>query len=317
MSWFSVRAVARGVWLIAEPGHVNSWLVAGRDRAVLLDTGLGIEPIRPVVSALTPLPVTAVNSHSHFDHTGGNAEFSSLAVHESCAALLTVGVPREVRDAYLASARRRLDAAGQYRELDRDHFHLLSADSDPRPLPPGFDAASWDPTPGTVTEELVDGSVLDLGGRQLTVLHTPGHSPDALCFFDERAGMLFGGDTLNTGPIYAHDADADVSEFARSTARLAQYADDVHLVFACHFGRAVVEGRFVREVAEGFARLVEGDVDLRPARDCFLTPVREAVFGQFSILVPSEPDGVDQEDAGARTTGPRTTGPRTTGPQGT
>jgi len=289
VSWFSTRPVARGVWLIAEPGHVNSWLVAGRDRAALLDSGLGVAPIRPVVEALTPLPVTVVNTHAHIDHIGGNAEFSDLAVHESGAALLAAGIDRSVRDDYLTSIRRLLEAAETYRTLDREHFHLLTRDSDPRPLPSGFDPTRWDPSSGVVTEELVDGSVLDLGGRALTVLHTPGHSPDSLCLFDEREGLLFGGDTLNTGPIYAHDEDADVAEFARSTARLAEFADDVHLVLACHFGRGVVEGVFVREVAEGFARVLAGDVELHPARDCFLQPVREAPFARFSVFVSAEP----------------------------
>jgi len=45
MSWFQTRQLHAGVWLVAEPSHVNTWLVAGRERAVLLDTGLGIAPI--------------------------------------------------------------------------------------------------------------------------------------------------------------------------------------------------------------------------------------------------------------------------------
>jgi glyoxylase-like metal-dependent hydrolase (beta-lactamase superfamily II) len=232
------------------------------------------------------VPVEAVNSHYHFDHTGGNGEFDRVAIHELGVPLLSAGVPAEVRSGYLDYTRRLLAAAPAYRDLDRDFFHLLSADSDPRPLPEDFDPDAWDPPAGPTPEDLVDGDVLDLGGRTLTVLHTPGHSPDSVCFLDDRDGLLFGGDTLNTGPIYAQLPDSDVAEFARSTARLAELADEVRLVLMCHFGRGIVEAQFVREVAESFDRLVNGDVTLRPARDCLLDEAREAVFPQCSILVP-------------------------------
>src|ERR1700712_3553026 len=232
-SWFHVRPVSPGVWLVAEPTHVNSWLVAGRDRAVLLDTGLGIAPIRPVAEAAVGMPVEAINTHHHFDHTGGNAECDAVAIHELAVALLSAGAAPAVRASYLAHTRALLEAAGPYRDLDQRFFHLLSDDSDPRDLPPGFDAQDWvrpGPPPGPAPVPLHEGDVIDLGGRTLTVLHTPGHSPDSVCFLDDRDGLLFGGDTLNTGPIYAQMPDSDVTAFAHSTARLADLHSEIRPV---------------------------------------------------------------------------------------
>ena len=288
--WFHTRPVSPGTWLVAEPTHVNSWLVAGRDRAVLLDTGLGIAPIRPVAEAAAGMPVEAVNTHHHFDHTGGNAEFDAVAIHELGVSLLAGGAAPAVRASYLAYTRALLEAAGPYRDLDQRFFHLLTDDSDPRDLPPGFDAEGWvrpGPPPGPTPVPLHEGDVIDVGGRTLTVLHTPGHSPDSVCFLDDRDGLLFGGDTLNTGPIYAQLAESDVADFARSTARIAELEPDVSLVCMCHFGRALAEPRYLREVAEAFDRLVSGDptVEFRGQRDCDDDEVREAVFGQCSILV--------------------------------
>ena len=289
--WFHTRPVARDVWLVAEPGHVNSWLVAGRDRAVLVDSGLGIAPIRPVVEALTDRPVDVVHTHAHLDHVGGDAEFSRVAIHPAGVAELTAGASAAERRRYLAHTRRMLAAADAYRALDRDFFHLLSADSDPRPLPPGVDETTWAPGPAPTPDLLADGDVVDLGGRELRVLHTPGHSPDSVCFLDERAGLLFGGDTINTGPAYAQAPEADLPAFAASTARLAEL--DVHLVLMAHFGRAVAEGAYLREVADAFARLLAGDAVLRPARDCDADPVREAVFDACSIYVPADAPAPD------------------------
>ncbi|MDD7967529.1 MBL fold metallo-hydrolase [Actinomycetospora lemnae] len=287
MSWFRTRPVTRDVWLVAEPGHVNSWLVAGRDRAVLVDSGLGIAPVRPVVAALTERPVDVVHTHAHLDHVGGDAEFDRVAIHPAGVAELRAGADPAERRRYLAHARRLLAAAEAYRALDRDFFHLLSGDSDPRPLPPDVDT-TWDPCPGPEPDLLHDGDVVDLGGRTLRVLHTPGHTPDSVCFLDEHAGLLFAGDTVNTGPIYAQAPESDLTAFAASTARLAELADDVHLVLMSHFGRGVAEGRYLREVADAFATLRAGEAVVRPARDCDDDPVREAVFDACSIYVAAD-----------------------------
>lgn len=285
-AWFAVRPVAAGVWIVAEPGHVSSWLVAGHDRAVLIDTGLGIRPVRPAVEAACGMPVAdAVLTHAHVDHVGGNAEFSTVAAHRTFP---TSAVAPAERASYLGYMRALLTAAPAYRDLDRRFFHLLDTDSDPRELP--VDVERWvrpGPAPGPAPAPLDDGDVIDLGGRTLTVLHTPGHSPDSICLLDDRDGFLFAGDTVNTGPIYAQAPECDLADFARSTARLAGL--DVSLVCMGHFGRALAEPRYLRDVAEGFDRLAAGDptVALRDQRDCDDDEVREAVFDRFTVLLPA------------------------------
>ena len=79
--------------------------------------------------------------------------------------------------------------------------------------------------------------------------------------------MLFGGDTYNTGPIYAHLPDSDVAAFARSTARMAELADGVAFVYVAHFSRYVEIGAFLREVAAGFAEIAAGDASFEQGTD--------------------------------------------------
>ena len=73
--WFKLYLTAPGVFAITEPRQVegvSSFLIVGSKRALLFDSGLGLGRISDVVRRLTMLPVIVVNSHTHFDHVGGN-----------------------------------------------------------------------------------------------------------------------------------------------------------------------------------------------------------------------------------------------------
>ena len=284
-SWHEARQVSRGVWSIAEPSHVNMWLVEGHDQAVLLDTGLGISSVKPVVEALTKLPISVINTHYHFDHVGGNREFEDTAIHEAGAALLIEPVPRDVLDRYLQYAHDLLEAGRKIREVDYEFFHLFDSDSEPRPLPANFDPQTWAIAPQAPTRTLSDGDTVDLGGRALRILHTPGHSGDSICLLDDQSGILFGGDTINTGPLYAQFHDSDITQFAASATKLAALKDDISLVAVNHFGRTTAAPYLLQEIDDGFARLLEGDATLQTAHDCLGESVTEAVFDRFSILV--------------------------------
>jgi glyoxylase-like metal-dependent hydrolase (beta-lactamase superfamily II) len=254
---------------------------------VLLDTGLGIAPIRQVAERLTDRPVSVLNTHSHFDHVGGNHEFDEIAIHELGAPALEHEVPQELLAAYLDYTRRLLAAAADYRRADDALFHLLTSDSDPRPLPAGFDPAGWRIPASRATTTLRDGDRVDLGGRELTVLHTPGHSPDLICLLDERNGLLFATDAISTGPIYAQLPDSDVDAFAASTRRLADLVPDLRSVLVHHFGRVAVEPVFLSAVADAFEVIAAGEVRSAPAKDCLGHDAREVPFDGFSVLLPA------------------------------
>lgn len=277
--------------LIGEPGHVNSFLVQGSKSALLLDTGLGVADIRTVAMELTDKPLLVVNSHYHFDHSGGNRLFKEIAIHRVGAPLLERETPEQFAHLYMEYTRQMLAAWGPYKKADDLYFHLLTAERLIRPLPQGFDPAAYRILPSKATRLLEEGDVLDLGGRRLEVLHTPGHSPDCICLIDRENGLLFGGDTVNTGPVYAHTEDADLDVFAKSLARLAEMRSDLRRVFVCHYLRLENEPSLLVEMADGFQRILAGDVPLRDNVDCFNQPVKEACFDHFSVFVASGAGG--------------------------
>ena len=84
--WFVTERFGERITLVTEP-HVhpllrcNVWHVRGRDRDVVVDTSLGIRPLRHLIEPELGHPLLAVATHSHSDHIGGIHEFDERAVH--------------------------------------------------------------------------------------------------------------------------------------------------------------------------------------------------------------------------------------------
>ncbi len=259
--WFEVYQVGPGVLAIYEPGHfeeVISYLIAGTERAVLFDTGLGIGNIAELVSTLTDLEVGVVNSHSHFDHVGGNHQFEGVAVLDSdFARARSAGLPHDevafaVADGWIAA-----------------------------PTPPGFDPARYRIEPFTISRALQDGEMIDLGGRTLEVIATPGHSPDSICLLDRGNRLLFTGDTFYLAPLYAHLPESNVEHYADTAARLAPIASLVdHLLPGHNVTR--IDARYLERLAAAFAAITSNTVTF-----AVTDGVREYAFDGFSILTPA------------------------------
>jgi glyoxylase-like metal-dependent hydrolase (beta-lactamase superfamily II) len=289
-AWFSPRAVAPGVWRVSEPGHVNAWLVEGSERAVLIDSGLGIFGIREVVASLLAdpsKPVGVANTHSHFDHIGGNQEFDDIAIHEAGAAQLKEPCDRELIETYVKMIPPMHEAFERQRIADEANFtFMFTPDEWIRGLPAGFEAPSWEIPAVSATRTLHDGDRIGLGGRTLEVLHTPGHSPDSVSYWLEDESILLTGDTVCSGRIWAHQEEGDVQAFARSARRLAGMADDVRLVLMGHHLRPVIEGTYLTEVAAAFEAAAAGDLAAESVDDDFGDPALLVRHGRVEIYLP-------------------------------
>jgi glyoxylase-like metal-dependent hydrolase (beta-lactamase superfamily II) len=235
--WFVVYRAADGVFALAEPyqfQEVISYLIVGRERALLFDTGLGMAPIRPVVEELTRLPVDVLNSHSHFDHVGGNAEFDRI---------LALDLPYTRRNA-------------------RGFPHArLAAEAAPgalcRGAPKGLDPATYHTRPWKATRAVVDGEKLEIGGRTLEILHVPGHTPDAIALLDRGNGLLWTGDSYYEGPIYLFVSETSLEGYERSMTRLAALVPGLKQLLPAH-NTASADPRQLLQVKEAIRQVRTG-----------------------------------------------------------
>jgi glyoxylase-like metal-dependent hydrolase (beta-lactamase superfamily II) len=260
--WFEVYDVAPGVFAIYEPSQweeVISYLVVGDERALLFDSGIGVGSMAALIAELTELPVTLVNSHSHYDHVGGNHEFD--------------GVRAWVNDYS------RPRAAGAPHE---DVAEFVSPAWVREPLPPGSRRDDYRIRGWRYAGTLADGEVIALGNRALRVLHTPGHSPDSICLLDEANGLLFTGDTFYPAPLYAHLPGSDFDAYRATAARLAPLAGRVSRLFPGH-NETGLTARYLADMHAAFESIVAGAVD-----GVETDGAREFDFGDFSIIVPGD-----------------------------
>jgi glyoxylase-like metal-dependent hydrolase (beta-lactamase superfamily II) len=282
---FGTEEVEPGAWLVAEPGHVNCFLVEGSERAVLIDTGLGIADIGAAARRLTDKPILVVSTHSHSDHRGGNWRFPDVAAHPLALGPLAGLVDHDYLAGYLAVARDQVAAYQRAREADDRFFHQFTAATRLRPLPE--EAGQWAVPGGPVPRALADGERIDLGGRELTVLRTPGHSPGSLCLLDERAGLLFAGDTLITGDFWAHTPDTEIEVFAATLRKLAdELAGGLSVIYPAHTLRYRARPGLLTVAADAFTAIIAGTCAGMPGSDLLLRPVTRYEFDEFSVLRP-------------------------------
>ncbi len=260
--WFETQEVAPKVYAICEPGHfeeVISYLVEGEERAILFDTGMGIANIREEVMALTERAITVVNSHSHWDHVGDNHRFPLIAIHYAEAHLLRKGVSTE-----------------ELRREMRSEMFL-------RPPPEGFDPSQYEVPPSRASLLLGEESLLDLGERTLTVLHTPGHSPGSISLLDEKERLLFSGDTAYAGPLYAQLPESDFDLYRESMGRLARLVPQLSLVLPSH-NVTPLDPAILIDMAEGFDQIASDE-----ATYTFMSSpwgqIRNYRFKNFSIYL--------------------------------
>jgi glyoxylase-like metal-dependent hydrolase (beta-lactamase superfamily II) len=74
---FIERKISKDTWVI-EGWGCYSYLVIGDEKAMMVDTGMSKASIREFAETITDLPIEVVNTHGHFDHTGGNGWFDKI-----------------------------------------------------------------------------------------------------------------------------------------------------------------------------------------------------------------------------------------------
>jgi glyoxylase-like metal-dependent hydrolase (beta-lactamase superfamily II) len=258
--WFDVYRIDDDIFAIYEPGQfeeVISFLITGDSFALMFDTGLGIGNIRRVVDQLTDLDVVVLNSHTHYDHIGGNHLFDTIyGTGLDYTAERSKGSPPEAVADFL-----------------REGWVW-------KPLPPSFDVADFRSRAFEIDRIVTEGEVIDVGGRRLEILFTPGHAPDSICLLDRENRQLFTGDSFYLAPLYTHLPGSSFEDYADTAARLAALAPEIDSAITSH-NVPVVDSSYMTALGQAFADIEAGRADDVTISDGY----REYHFEGFSVIV--------------------------------
>ena len=232
--WFTIDQVEESTYIISEYRHweeTHCYLLIGNDRALLIDTGLGISNIYEQVRKLTNKPVAAVATHIHWDHIGGHKYFPEFYAHEAELDWLNGKFPLPLQ---------------AVKNMVADRFEL--------PEDFCFDGyAIFQGKPGRLLD---DGDTIDLGGRTIQVLLTPGHSPGHLCFWEAEKGYLFSGDLVYEGTLFANYPSTDLQSYMTSLEKIAVLP--IKQLFPGHHSLNI-SPELVVKMRDAFRRLNEDD----------------------------------------------------------
>ena len=245
--WFETRRIDDDVTLIWEP-HIdplircNIWHVRGAGRDLVIDSGLGIASLYEAAETLFEKSVTAVATHTHYDHVGGLSEFDDRIVHRAEAAELEN--PKGFASLYGAG----LDAT-LVRSIRAAGYDVPEALFDALPHE-GYDPSTYRVRPAPATRLVEEGDIVEIGNRRFEVLHLPGHSPGSIGLWEARTGILFSGDAVYDGPLLDGLPGSDIARYLETMKRLRELP--VTVVHAGHedsFGRDRL-----RELADAYLR---------------------------------------------------------------
>jgi glyoxylase-like metal-dependent hydrolase (beta-lactamase superfamily II) len=148
---------------------LNIYLLLGSHTALLLDTGCGLSPLKSIVDRLIgDRGLLVFNTHYHWDHPLGNAEFEEVYIHENEVDF--VSKPYDV--SYFK------DSPSEAVKVYAKQGFLIP--------------------PAKVIKPLKDGDLFDLGDIEIKVIHCPGHSPGSICLLTSN-GELFTTDVAYYG----------------------------------------------------------------------------------------------------------------------
>ena len=236
--WFDVYRLHNWLYAVYEGGQFDEplmYVVIGDERAAVIDGGNGIGNLAELTEELTDRPYFLLLTHTHNDHIGGCKHFRDIVVYDDAMSWERA-------------------AKGYDGEKMRE---IIEEDMVIKDFPPGFDPNNYYAPPFTVTRWLRNGDVVDLGGRRLEVIHTPGHSSNHICLLERKSRYLWTGDLFYTGGISTYLPGGDHDRFIESVRKLVNLFPYYDTLMPAH-NEPLVEKEVLVDLLRAAADIKEG-----------------------------------------------------------
>lgn len=196
-------------WRIEDDG-VRLFLLAGTEKALLIDSGMNLNNARDIAAGLTGLPLSLLNTHADRDHIGSNEQFDAFYMH-----------PAE------------------------EPVYRRSGKS------------------GTIIP-VREGDSLNLGDRELRIIHLPGHTPGSIAVLDVQNKVLISGDPIQAhGRIFMFGDHRNMEDYIASLEHLESFADQFDEIWPSHADIPVYPA-VIRKLRDGAQAVLVGMIQGKP-----------------------------------------------------
>lgn len=200
---FSSREVGKGIYAVTAVMGEQIYLVLGENKALLIDTGLGIGSLFEEISRITKLPILVINTHGHPDHGGGNGEFEEILLHKKDYKLYMEMCTEDYR---------------------RNDIELQLGTR----IPEQYNNALQ---PLNANIKFIDCDSIELGNRLINIYDAPGHTAGSICLYDHNSGSLFTGDNVSLTDTWLYlNHCQPVEVYVETLKKMISYADYTQLL---------------------------------------------------------------------------------------
>lgn len=240
------------------------YLVEGKKRAALIDTGTGVGDLKKYITALTKMPITVLVTHGHGDHALGAPQFDEIYLSYLDENAYYARCKPELRKEFL-----KLYAI--FEEID---------ESDYIPIPPL-----------QVFNDLKDGAVFDLGGITLEAISCGGHSPGCMMILIREEKTLITGDACNYFTMLQGDTCTGLSTYERNLiAANERTKGRYNRVYLSH-GNVTAPVTLIDEVLEVCEEIKKGKDDKIPFGHLDTNGLVAKAYGKNAVSSYARMDG--------------------------
>lgn len=232
---YQAKQVADKSWVFHDKTHVASYLVEGKEKALLIDTGWGIGNLAELVQIYTSLPLNVVFTHGHPDHICGAFQFSNLHISNE---------DKEFLNAFYNTNTRK---------------HIIE---NHKPYPAGFSKEKWINAKIDFDNisSVQEGDIFNLGERKLNVIEVPGHTSGSICLLDEENKILFSGDSIQTAPVLMHLGESlPLSTYLDSLIHIHSFNENFDIILPSH-GKTPINKTILDELINGASDILDGKI---------------------------------------------------------
>jgi len=226
---------------------VYMFLLLGKEKALLIDTGMSQGKLGKILPQLTDLPLIVVNTHGHLDHIANNHLFEKVYLNPLDEAIFKQHTDLE----YCSSL----------------YYGLLTEMKIPKFIQKSAPVKKYVKKMATVPARdnrvnLPESMHFDLGGRTIELIRTPGHTPGSICLLDVERKILFSGDTIcDEGVLLSLPHSTNVHVFLNSVLKLKRLADQgsYGLIYPDHH-KVPLELSFLDDYIALCGMLINGEI---------------------------------------------------------